>query len=236
MPSRRTFRWKPEVKAIWPSLVRTALTVLFTTMGYTPSLVVAPLRQYPDIRDMHLFYAASKDSRHAEALRAVRGVGETFKVKLHEHKLRNGFDFEEALRAYVLTLNTVPHAPPVLFNASSGPRPMIMAATIFCSTHDIPLHYYDEYDTAEGKVIPLKAFRSLRGLGETKRELLQHLQKAGPSDVSTLATGLKLAMSTVSAHVHALVEQGLVQMNRQGKRQLVTLEPGVAVLDLGAVA
>lgn len=205
-------------------------------MGYTPSLVVAPLRQYPDIRELHVFFSSSKDPKHAETLRAVRGVSESFKVKLYEHKLRNGFDFEEALKSYVHTLNLIPDSKPVLFNASSGPRPMIMAATIFCSTHDIPLHYYDEYDTNEGKVVPLKAFRSLRGLGETKRELLQQLQKTGPADVSTLATHLKLAMSTVSAHVHELAEKGLVQTNREGKRQLVTLEPGVAVLDLEAVA
>jgi CRISPR locus-related DNA-binding protein len=212
------------------------LTVLFATMGYTASLVVAPLRQFPDIREMHVFYGVSKDQRHPETLRAVRGVSESFKVKLKEHKLRNGFDFEESLRSYVKTLNAVPEASKVMFNASSGPRPMIMAATIFCSTHDIPLHYYDEYDTAEGKVVPLKAFRSLRGLGDTKRALLKILQSEGPSDVSTLAAGLKLAMSTVSAHVHELAGFGLVQTARDGKRQLVTLEPGVSSLNIEAVA
>ena len=225
-----------EVKSKWLPPLRTVLTVLLATMGYTASLVVAPLRQYPDIREMHVFFSSSKDPRHLETLRAVRGVSESFKVKLHEHKLRNGFDFEEALRAYVVTLNAVPEAKPVVFNASSGPRPMIMAATIFCSTHDIPLHYYDEYDTSEGKVVPLKAFRSLRGLGATKLKVLRKLQKAGPCDVSTLASSLDLAMSTVSAHVHELATSGLVQTVREGKRQLVTLEPGLAVLDLEAVA
>ncbi|MEK6975629.1 MAG: ArsR family transcriptional regulator [Candidatus Thermoplasmatota archaeon] len=212
------------------------MTVLFATMGYTAPLVVAPLRQYPGIREMHLFYGVSKDQKHPETLRAVRGVSETFQVKLHEHKLRNGFDFEEALRSYVKTLNTVPDAAKVIFNASSGPRPMIMAATIFCSTHDIPLHYYDEYDTSEGKVIPIKAYRGLRGLGETKKQLLQRLQRDGPLDISTLAGGLELAMSTVSAHVNELLGLGLVHTSREGKRQLVKLEPGVAVLDLEAVA
>lgn len=212
------------------------VTVLFATMGFTPSLVVAPLRQFPDIRELHLFFGPSKDRRHSDALDAIRGVTETFQVKVIEHKVNDAFDFDEDLRALVRALDQVPDGRPVIVNASSGPRPLIMAATIFCSTHDLPLHYYDEYDTTEGKVIPLKAYHSLRGLGGSKRALLQKLQKKGPADVSSLSGSLKLAVSTVSAHVHELAEMGLVTVSRDGKRQVVTLEPGVRMLDLEAVA
>lgn len=205
-------------------------------MGYTPALVAAPLRQYPEIREMHVFFGPSKDKRQSETLRTVQEVSETFGVKLRQHAIKDGFDFEEALRAYVKTLDRVSEAHQVVFNASSGPRPMIMAATIFCSTHDIPLLYYDEYDTKEGKQIPIRAFRSLRGLGETKKALLQQLKEDGPTDVSGLAHGLKLAMSTVSAHVRELLGMGLVSTERDGKRQVVALTPGIAALDLEAVA
>lgn len=205
-------------------------------MGYTPALVVAPLRQYPEIREMHVFYGPSKDKKQAETLSAVQGVSETFKVKLYQHPTKDGFDFEEALRTYVKTLDKVPEGGQVIFNASSGPRPMIMAATIFCSTHDIPLLYYDEYDTKEGKQVPLKAYRSLRGLGDTKKALLQRLKAKGPTDVSGLAGGLKLAMSTVSAHIRELSGMGLVSTERDGKRHVVALTKGLEALDLEAVA
>ena len=225
-----------EVNVKWLPLFRTVLTVLFATMGYTASLVVAPLRQYPEIREMHVFFGPSKDPRHSQTLRTVQEVGETFGVKLHKHATKDGFDFDQALRAYVQTLDKVREGDLVLFNASGGPRPMIMAATIFCNTHDIPLLYYDEYDTKEGKQVPLKAYRSLRGLGDTKRALLQRLKDKGPTDVSGLASGLNLAMSTVSAHVRELLGKGLVSTERDGKRQVVALTPGIAVMDLEAIA
>ncbi len=185
---------------------------------------------------MHLFFGPSKDPRHSATLKAVQQVSETFKVKLHEHAAKDGFDIQEALHNFVRTLDSVPAGRHVIFNASSGPRPMIMAATIFCSTHDLPLLYYDEYDTKEGTIVPLKAFRSLRGLGDTKRALLQRLKRKGPANVSGLASGLKLAMSTVSAHVHELKEMGLVSTARDGKQHVVTLLPDVGSFDLEALA
>jgi DNA-binding transcriptional ArsR family regulator len=204
-------------------------------MGYTASLVVAPLRQHPDIRELHLFHGP-KDANHIKALAAVRQVAATFGVRIVDHTTKHGFDFDEALRLYVQAYDKVPEKEDVLFNASSGPRPMIMAATIFCFTHDVPLVYYDEYDTKQGKRIPLTAYRSIRGLGDTKRALVRNLQKKGSLDMGTLAKALKLGASTVSVHVHELATMDIVGVQRDGKRVMVTLRPEMATLDLEAVA
>lgn len=204
-------------------------------MGYTPSLVVAPLRQHPDITEMHVFYSGDKTAKRVSSLETLRQVTETFRVRLHEHTIPDGFDYDTAMRAFVDAYERLPEHG-VLFNASSGPRPMIMAAALFCHTHAVPLVYYDEYDTKEGRHIPLHAYRSLRGISDTKRTLLKRLQTKGPCDVGTLARHMRLATSTISEHVKELSADGVLIVDRDGRRRVVRLSPAVSDLKLEAIA
>ena len=205
-------------------------------MGYTPALVVAPLRQRRSITDMHVFYGPPQDPKREGPLEAVRKVAESFDVKLHVHAVEDGFDYDQAMRSFVAARDQVPKGRRILFNASSGPRPMIMAAALFCHTHGLPLVYYDEYDTKEGRAIPLQAYRGLSGISRTKRSLLRRLQAQGPTDVGTLARKMGLANSTVSEHVKELHAEGILTVDKEGRRRVVRLTPAIKDLHLEAVA
>jgi len=110
------------------------------------------------------------------------------------------------------------------------------AATIFCFTNGVPMVYYDEYETTKGKLIPLRAFRSLRTLGESQRAVLVYLRDHGSADMSTLSEKMRLAPSTLSAHVGHLKEEGLVTVERVGKRRIVSVVSEVMKVGLGVPA
>lgn len=205
------------------------LLILFATLGYTARLCLAPLR---DERFQRAFvFCGSEDTaERRSALLELRETMAAAGVVLEERKLADPFDFEQALRAYGAAHDTLPTEAKVIFNASSGPRPMIMAATLFCHVRALRLVYYDEYATRRGRDIPLQAFRKLGEIGEAKRTMLRRLQSRGPSDMSTLARTMRLAPSTVSEHVKELAAEGVVTIAREGRRRVIQLSSGVEAL------
>lgn len=208
------------------------MAVLLATLGHTSKLVLAPLRDHPEIKTIHVFYGLPQQADGKTALAAVRTTSETMGIQLVEHAVKNAFDYTNFLHALSTTYKSLGKED-VLLNGSGGTRVMVMAATIFAFTHDVPLLYYDEYQTQEGTVIPLKAFRNLGRLGETPRAILKRLQRKGPADMSTLADELEIAASTLSVHVQNLQQAGTVIVDRDGKRRIVTLVPDLAKVDLG---
>lgn len=202
------------------------MTVLFATLGFTPKLALAPLRDHRDIRRVHLFCGTPLKDEGAAALKACKATAETLQVPLTVHKVKGAFDYDALLEAFAKAYGSI-NGEPVLMNASGGTRVMTMAATIFAFANDVPMVYYDEYETTKGKLIPLRAFRALRTLGESQLALLTYLRDHGSADMSTLADHLDLAPSTLSAHVHRLHDDGLVTVERQGKRRVVTVVPEI---------
>jgi DNA-binding transcriptional ArsR family regulator len=238
-PGAKCMSWELDVSS--PFLIRLiskspVLTVrmaaLLATLGHTPKLVVAPLRDHPEIRTLHVYFGVPQQADGVSALQAVRTTCETMGVRIVEHAVKNAFDYTNFLQALSATARKLPNED-LLLNASGGTRVMVMAATIFAFTNDVPLLYYDEYDTQHGVVIPLKAFRNLDRLGETPRAILRRLQKKGPADMSTLAFELEIAASTISVHVQNLQEAGTVLVDREGKRRVVTLVPDLEKVDFG---
>lgn len=201
---------------------------LLATLGFTPKLVVAPLRDHPEVTDLHVFYGPASKREVQEALQEVRIMAQVFDVVVHEHDLPDAFDYVDALRALDDTWRSLPEGTEALVNGSGGPRPMTMAATIFGFTRDVPLLYYDEYHR-EGRAIPLRAYRELGSLGASQKRILQRLQQ-GEADMSTLATDLGLAPSTLSQHVKELEGTNAVRVVREGKRRVVSLEPDLVGL------
>jgi DNA-binding transcriptional ArsR family regulator len=206
---------------------------LFATLGYTPQLVLAPLRGQPAYEAVHVFYGPGpKDAE--EALTKVRTACKALGVKLVVHKVADPFDYTAFLHAFNQALKELGQVE-VHVNASGGTRVGIMASTIFCFTQDIPLLYFDEYGTKEGKTIPLRAFRNLDRIGDKPRAILRRLQKRGPADMGTLATEMSLAPSTLTEHVATLLEAGTVLVDREGKRRIVALVPDLAKIDFGVM-
>lgn len=211
------------------AILRNRMVVLFSTLGFTPKLAIAPLRHHPEIHEMHVFFGPPTKKETQETLQELRVMAKAFDVRVVEHSLPDAFEYGDVLRAMT---DAAADVDEVVVNASGGPRPMIMAATIFCFTRDIPLVYYDEYDTQHGKEIHLKAFRNLDRFGSSQRRILQRLQQSGEADMGTLATEMGLAPSTLSQHVRELVDAHAVAVRREGKRRVVSLEPGLAHIDL----
>jgi hypothetical protein len=209
--------------------------VLFATLGYTPRLVMAPLRHHPEIRAVHVFYGPPGQKKAEVALAKLRTACEALDVQLWAHGVKDAFDYLGFLHAMEQAHGKLPTDTEVLFNGSGGPRPMTMAATIFCFTRNVPLLYYDEYNSQGGRVIPLKAYRSLQDMGDSQRRILQRLQR-GEADMGTLSQDLGLAPSTLTKHVTRLEENDVVSVAREGKRRIVTLQPDLVGLDMGAVA
>lgn len=208
------------------------MTVLLTTLGFTAKLAMAPLRDHPDIDEVHLFYGSPLKAKGTQAVKDARATTSTLGVKLVEHKVKGAFDYTATLEALASTYAKV-SSKPVILNGSAGTRPMIMATTIFAFTNDVPLLYYDEYETQKGKEIPLRAFRDLRQLGESQLAILRRVQSKA-TDMGTLAADVGLAPSTLSVHVQHLVESGIVRIERQGKRRIVTAVDEVMALGLTA--
>lgn len=206
------------------------MAVLFATLGFTAKLALAPLRDRPDIKTVHLFHGTPLKPEGREAMKDARATTKTLGVELVEHKVKGAFDYEAILAELAAAYGQVT-GEEILLNASGGTRVMVMAATIFAFTNDVPLLYYDEYETTEGKQIPLRAFKDLRQLGESQLAILRHL-KEGPSDMGTLAKEVGLAASTLSVHIQRLVASGIVTVEREGKRRIVTAVPAVMTLGL----
>jgi predicted transcriptional regulator len=55
---------------------------------------------------------------------------------------------------------------------------------------------------------------------ETARDVLLHLLEHGPSEPAAVARSLGIARSTLEWHLDHLVEQGLVEKRRDGKRRV----------------
>jgi CRISPR locus-related DNA-binding protein len=207
------------------------LTVLFSTLGFTPKLAMAPLRDHQDIKSVHLFCGTPLKDEGTAALKACKATANTLQVPMTVHRVKGAFDYDALLEAFAKARATL-KGEPILVNASGGTRVMTMAATIFAFTNDVPLVYYDEYETTKGKLIPLRAFRSLRSLGESQMALLTYLRDHGSADMSTLSEHLALAPSTLSAHVSRLTTDGLVTVERKGKRRVVSVVPEVMKIGL----
>lgn len=205
---------------------RVNVVVWFATLGHTADHVLGPLRKAEkETRSFHVFFGSPLLDEGRAALRTVREFCGSKRIELVEHAVPGAFDYANFLRAFSEAWAGVSRKSKVLFNASGGTRVMQMAATIFCFTHEIELHYYDEYESQEGRVIPLQAFRSLDRVGPTPRAILQFLQTQGPSDMSSLAQRLSLAPSTITQHVQGLETSGAVVIERLGKRRVVRLLP-----------
>ncbi len=207
------------------------MVVLFATLGFTAKLALAPLRGHPDIQEVHVFHGTPEKPESKKALKDVRATTETLGMKLVEHRIKGAFDYEAILEAFSHAHARVGDAP-VWMNASGGTRVMTMASTIFAFSNELPMLYYDEYETQSGKEIPLRAFRALRDLGESQRAILQRLRKS-PADMSALAKDVGLAPSTLSVHVQRLAESGIVSVSRNGKRRVVTATPAILAFDSG---
>lgn len=208
------------------------MPVLFATLGFTPQLVLAPLRGTNSYTKVHVFYG----NDHADSIKAfkdVKAACSALGVKLIAHPVKDAFDYTAFLQAFTKTAQGIDEDD-IVMNASGGTRVSNMAATIFCFVRDIPLLYFDEYNSTEGRLIPLKAFRSLDRLGDSSRAILRLLQENGPADMGTLASELELAPSTLTEHVQSLADSGTVLVTREGKRRVVTLVADLAKLDLGA--
>lgn len=201
------------------------MVVWFATLGHTPEHVLGPLRKERDVRSFHVFFGSPQLDEGKAALRAIRDFCSSKRIELVEHSVPGAFDYANFLRSFSEAWAAVSRKSKVLFNASGGTRVMQMAATIFCFTHEIELHYYDEYESQEGRVIPLRAFRSLDRVGPTPRAILEHLQNQGPCDMTSLAARLDLAPSTITQHVQGLENSGTVVVERSGKRRIVRLLP-----------
>jgi CRISPR locus-related DNA-binding protein len=210
------------------------MAVLFATLGHTPNLVLAPLRGNGTLASLHLFYGTPQEADGKRALAAARSACAGLGVNLAEHPVKNPWGYTNFLSAFTQAHATLAPGEQVSFNASGGTRVMVMAATIFCFTRDIPLLYYDEYQTKDGTVIPLRAFRNLDRLGDMPLAILRRLQGKGPADMSTLAHDMGLSPSTVTGHIQTLTDAGAVQVGRQGKRRVVTLVPDLASIQLGS--
>lgn len=207
------------------------MSVLFATLGFTAKLALAPLRDHPDIDEVHLFYGTPLKAEGTKAVKDARATTSTLGVKLVEHKVKGAFDYSAVLASMSLAQATC--TGDIKINGSGGTRPMVMATTIFAFTNDVPLLYYDEYETKQGKQIPLRAFRHLRELGESQLAILRKIQSK-PTDMSSLATAVGLAPSTLSVHVHHMVDAGIVRIEREGKRRIVSPVEEVLTMGLGA--
>jgi len=207
--------------------------VLFATLGFTPRLVMAPLRHHPEIRAVHVFYGPPGQKQAETALAKLKAACEALDVQLTAHGVKDAFDYVGFLHAMEKAHTKLPRGAEVLFNGSGGPRPMTMAATIFCFTRELPLLYYDEYNSQQGRLIPLKAYRSLQDMGDSQRRILHRLQQ-GEADMGTLSQELGLAPSTLTKHVTRLEENDVVTVARDGKRRVVTLQPDLVAMELGA--
>lgn len=200
------------------------MAVLFATLGFTAKLALAPLRDHPEIDAIHLFYGTPEKPESKAAFKAAKATAETLGIKLVGHKIKGAFDYEAILEAFTKARSSVKDE--ILMNASGGTRVMTMASTIFAFTHDLPMLYYDEYETREGKEIPLKAFRALGGMGESQRGIIALLRKQ-PRRMGDLADALGIAPSTLSAHIKHLTAAGVVRVDRQGKERIVSGNPAV---------
>lgn len=210
------------------------MVVLFATLGFTPQPVLAPLRVSSEFKELVVFFGPPGRPEILQSLNVVRTTCKGLGITLREYPVRDAFDYSEFLGVFTDALQRFEDRK-VAFNASGGTRIMVMAATIFCFTNDLPLLYFDEDNHTQGKVVPLRALRSLRRLGETPRAILAHLQRWGPKDMSGLARELGLAISTVTEHVKVLEQSGTVVIQRDGKRRIVQLIPDLQNVDLDTI-
>lgn len=199
------------------------MVVLLAPLGFTPKLALAPLRDH-DVEEVHLLYGLPlKEGK--EAVEKARATVETLGIRLREHGIRDVFDYEAILEAFEAAYAEAGDRE-VLVNGSGGTRPMIMATTIFAYAHDLPLVYYDDYNTKGGKLIPLKAFSKVSRLGESQNAILERLGK-GEADMGTLSEEVGLAASTLTGHIQRMEASGLVSVRREGKRRIVAATPEI---------
>lgn len=200
------------------------MVVLIAPLGFTPKLALAPLRDH-DVEEVHLIYGLPLKGEGKEAVEKARATVETLGIPLREHGVEDAFDYEAILEAFEAA-HAEAGGREVIVNGSGGTRPMIMATTIFAYARDLPLLYYDDYDTKQGKVIPLKAFRKLPQLGDSQNAILERLAR-GEADMGTLSEELGLAASTLTGHIQRMQASGLVSVRREGKRRVVAATPEV---------
>jgi CRISPR locus-related DNA-binding protein len=206
------------------------LTFLVATLGFTPGPVLAPLRQGK--YDHVILVSAPGGSREGdEAIQQVHAACKLFGIPQRTVTVADPYDYTAFLKA----LQDI-HAKAkddYHVNASGGTRIMVMAATIHCFLHDVPLWFFPD-ETSEGILVPLKAFGSLKDIGDSQSQILRHLQRHGPADMGTLAKAVDLAPSTLTMHIAKLRDAQLVNVQAQGKSRIVSLQPQVQKLRLGA--
>ncbi len=85
----------------------------------------------------------------------------------------------------------------------------------------------------------LECVGALKALGEESRLRILRVVSNEPLDVSQIADRLHISPYNVSKHLRVLRDARLLQVQREGKRRLYSLAPGVSgtrrlkVLDLG---
>lgn len=67
--------------------------------------------------------------------------------------------------------------------------------------------------------------RAFAALADPTRRRIVTVLRAGPRDVSTLARPLPISRPAVSKHLSVLMEAGLVEVERRGRRRLYRLRP-----------
>lgn len=203
------------------------MVVVFATLGFTPGLVLAPLHEHPAKRLVVFYGATAKpdDRRQRNAcLAKVRRHCRRHRIELDEIELDDGFDFEEANLAFAEAYGE--HGPEVIMNASSGPRPMIMAAAVFCMLHRVPLVYHDEYEAATGRRVPVEIVSNLLRQPRTKKSILLNLRGEDKGvSVGALAARLNVSHPTMVQHLKELRIDGLIESQAVGKSTLVRATP-----------
>jgi DNA-binding transcriptional ArsR family regulator len=216
-----------------PPRVDPDVVVLFATLGFTPAPVLAPLASPAKFSAMHVFFGPPGHPDVNLALEAARAECQRQGVRLLEHPVHDAFDYTAYLHAFADA--RAAQRGRIVFNASGGTRVAIMAATLYCYTHEIPLVYHNETDPRIAQEVPLKAIRSLSEASTTRRAIVGLLQQSGPRDMTSLSTKLKRAASTITGHVQDLERAGIVHVERVGRRREVRLATALSDVRMKAV-
>lgn len=182
------------------------MTTVYGTLGFTPEKYLPTLRKRSDLEAAVVFHDAADES--VEAAREVGAYCRDLGVDFDRVEV-DAFDLVDAAQAIQERVREG-RDDEILLNVTGGTKVLTAAAILVAILEGLRTVYVHE-ETGEEIPLPLITARYEQLLSDAQRRVLRYIAAEEPCYQSDIRDGLDLSKPTVSAHVQALVEYGVLE-------------------------
>lgn len=187
------------------------MPILFATLGFTPELVIQPLKIRANIEKLIFYYDEGTEesiSAKEEVIEYCRNINLNCEAK----GIPNVFDLIACVKIIKEDIKTIKVQGKEIdcFAISGGTRILSSSALLSCILEGIPCIHISE-KTGEEIPLPLLKIEYNKILTPKEIEIIRTIKKFGMTDFKSLRNELKLSKATMSFHLKELKKKGIVK-------------------------